>query len=196
MLDTHGRRFVQPIIQQTAQTFLNFGWTATGVTWAAFIIGLGAGVLVWLGLPVLAVITLWISGFLDAVDGTMARIAKRTSPWGTLLDITFDRVVELTIIIALGLRYPEALFLLLVLTASIVFSMTIFLTVGALSEKQGYKSFYYQAGLAERTEGFLFLSVMVLFPAALLWSTGIFIIVEIFTGVQRLLEGRRLLKSS
>jgi phosphatidylglycerophosphate synthase len=196
MLDTHGRRFVQPIIQQTAQTFLHFGWTATGVTWAAFIIGLGAGVLVWLGLPVLAVITLWISGFLDAVDGTMARIAKRTSPWGTLLDITFDRVVELTIIIALGLRYPEALFLLLVLTASIVFSMTIFLTVGALSEKQGYKSFYYQAGLAERTEGFLFLSVMVLFPAALLWSTGIFIIVEIFTGVQRLLEGRRLLKSS
>jgi archaetidylinositol phosphate synthase len=194
MLDTHGRRFVQPVIEQTARSFLRLGWTANGVTWAAFIIGLCAGVLVGYGYEVLAVFALWLSGFLDAVDGTMARLTGRTSPWGTLLDITFDRIVELAIIVAIGIRYPDTLLLLLLLTASIVFSMTVFLTVGALTEKQGYKSFYYQAGLAERTEGFLLLSLMVLFPNVLLWTTGLFLAIETFTGVQRLLEGRKLLK--
>lgn len=194
MLDTHARHYVQPFIEKSARAFIRIEWTANGVTWAAFTVGIGASMAAWLGYAGCAVLALWISGFLDAVDGTMARLSAKTSPWGTLLDITFDRIVELAIIIAIGLRYPDALLLLLFLTASIVFSMTIFLTVGSLTENKGYKSFYYQAGLAERTEGFLLLSLMLLFPNVLLWTIGLFIVVEVFTGIQRLLEGRKLLK--
>lgn len=124
----------------------------------------------------------------------MARLKKQSSAWGTLLDITFDRIVELSVIIGLAARYPKAGFLLLLLTAAIVFSMTIFLTVGALTEKKGMKSFYYQAGVAERTEGFLLFTVMILFPQWLIWSTSAFFILEIFTGLQRMLEARRILK--
>ena len=71
--------------------------------------------------------------------------------------------------------------------------MTVFLTVGALSEKKGMKSFYYQAGLAERTEGFILFTMMVLIPSWLVWTTSFFIFVEIFTGIQRMLEAKRLL---
>jgi len=194
MLDTHARHYVQPLIEKAAKTCIRIGWTATGVTWAAFVIGVGASVFAWFEHPIWAVLLLWLSGFLDAVDGSIARLTNKTSAWGTLLDITFDRVVELAIIISIGLLYPNVLFLLLVLTASIVFSMTIFLTVGSLTEKKGYKSFYYQAGLAERTEGFIFLSIMLLLPDYLVWTTIVFIMVEVFTGMQRLLEGRKLLK--
>lgn len=193
MLDTHARKYVQPIIDQTAKGFIYLGLTANQVTLIAFAIGLFAGVFVVLGLPIWAVIALWVSGFLDAVDGSIAREQNSMSAWGTLMDITFDRIVELSVIIGLALRYPQAQFLLLLLTGGIVFSMTVFLTVGALTDKKGMKSFYYQAGLAERTEGFILFTLMILLHDELVWMTGLYIFAVVFTALQRMLEAKRIL---
>ena len=126
----------------------------------------------------------------------MARDSKTSSSWGTVLDVTFDRIVEGGILIALAMRHPdsEILFLFLLLAISIIFTMTVFLTVGAVSEKKSIKSFYYQPGLAERTEGFILFSLMVLFQPHLKFWTIVFLIVEIITGLQRLAEARRILK--
>ncbi|MFS1514844.1 CDP-alcohol phosphatidyltransferase family protein [Chengkuizengella sp. SCS-71B] len=194
MLDTHARHIVQPFIKRTAISLLNLGFTANQVTWIAFIIGISTGIFIYLNYLVIAVILLWISGFLDAVDGSMAREQKNATAWGTVMDITFDRIVELSVIIGLAIAFPEAHFVLLLLTASIVFSMTVFLTVGALSEKKGIKSFYYQAGLAERTEGFILFSLMILLNNWLIWITLLFFILEMITALQRLLEARKILK--
>lgn len=193
MLDTHARKYVQPVIEKTADQLLKFGWTADGVTKGAFVIGISSGVFIYLGHPLLAVAVLWLSGFLDAVDGTMARKTKPSS-WGTLLDISFDRLVEISVIIGLAFRYPDSMWALLLLSVSILFAMTVFLTVGALSDKDGMKSFYYQAGLAERTEGFILFTLMIVFSTYLTALTLIFLAVEIFTTFQRLAEARRLLK--
>lgn len=193
MLDTHARKFVQPVIGRTAKLLLQLRLTANQVTWLAFLVALPTGVLIFFDHPVTAVILLWVSGGLDAVDGSMAREQQNTTSWGTLIDITFDRIVELSVIIGLAARFTHAHFPLLLLTAAIVFSMTVFLTVGALSEKKGMKSFYYQAGLAERTEGFILFTIMVLIPSWLVWTTMFFIFVEIITGLQRMLEAKRLL---
>ncbi|MFG6150546.1 CDP-alcohol phosphatidyltransferase family protein [Halobacillus sp. B23F22_1] len=192
MLDTHARKMVQAPIEHTARWFLNKGFSANQVTILALFTGLGTSLLYVLGYPVAAVLILWLSGFLDAVDGTMARHSK-TTPFGTVMDITFDRVVEVSIIVAIAYVHPEVLWPLLLLTVSIVISMTIFLVVGSVSEKAGLKSFYYQAGLAERTEGFLIFSIMLLFPSLLYWSTLVFFVVELFTGIQRFIEARRIL---
>ena len=63
----------------------------------------------------------------------------------------------------------------------LLMSMTIFLTVGALSEKKGVKSFYYQAGVAERSEGFIFFSLMILIPSYLGIITNIFsILIDVY----------------
>jgi archaetidylinositol phosphate synthase len=197
MLDTHGRRFVQPSIDRTANLLLKLGLTANQVTVIAFVIGIAASVLVYMGYSVAGVAVLWLSGFLDAVDGSMARLSKKSSPWGTVMDVTFDRLVEGGIIIALAMRHPvpEILFLLLLLAISIIFSITVFLTVGAVSEQKGYKSFYYQAGLAERTEGFILFSLMILFQEQLILWTLVFLFVEVFTGLQRFLEAWRNLRT-
>lgn len=171
-------------------------WTYPNqVTGMAFVVGIASGGFIYLGQPIIAVVLLWISGYLDAVDGSMARLKQQSSAWGTLLDITFDRVVELSAIVGLAIVYPDARFLLLLLTASIVVSMTIFLTVGALTEKKGMKSFYYQAGLAERTEGFILFTLMILLPQWLLWLTALFFVVEIVTALQRMMEARKILKA-
>lgn len=195
MLDTYARAYVEPLIARTASTCERLHLRPDQVTWGAFGVGVLAASAVAARHPFLGVGLLWLSGYLDAVDGSLARALKATSAWGTLLDIVFDRLVELAVIVALAVREPRDLFLLLLLTASIVFSISVFLTVGALSERQGGKSFYYQPGLAERTEGFVLFSVMVLLPHWLLWSTGLFLLVETFTGLQRLVEARRLLTS-
>jgi archaetidylinositol phosphate synthase len=195
VLDTYGRSYVQPIIQRTGQVLLNKGLTANHVTVIAFVIGVSASFLVYFDMAVLGVVVLWLSGFLDAVDGSMARQSKTSSSWGTVLDVTFDRIVEAGILVALALRHPdpEILFLFLLLAISIIITMTIFLTVGAVSEKESMKSFYYQPGLAERTEGFILFSLMVLFQPHLKFWTIVFLIVEIVTGLQRLAEARRIL---
>lgn len=194
MLDTHARKYIQPIIEQSAKVMIQWGLTANRVTMLALGIGIFSGVFIVWGLPILAVITLWFSGFLDAVDGSIAREQKSMSAWGTLMDITFDRIVELSVIVGLALRYPQAQFLLLLLTGGIVFSMTVFLTVGALSDKKGMKSFYYQAGLAERTEGFILFTLMILLHDALLWMTGLYLFAVVFTALQRMWEAKRILK--
>ncbi|AFQ43415.1 CDP-alcohol phosphatidyltransferase family protein [Desulfosporosinus meridiei] len=193
MLDTHARRYIQPIIDLTADFLDRLKITANQVTIAAFVMGIASGFAILLEQPILAVSLLWFSGFLDAVDGSIARKHNAASPWGTLMDITFDRLVELSVILGLAWCYPGVRFLLLLLTAGIIFSMTVFLTVGALVEKTGIKSFYYQAGLAERTEGFIFLSLMTLFPGRINIFTSLFILAVTFTALQRLREAKRIL---
>lgn len=192
MLDTYARKHVQPAVDKTADYLLKKGWTADGVTKTAFAIGLSSGVFIYLNQPALALIALWLSGFLDVVDGTMARKTK-PSPWGTLLDISFDRLVEISVILGLAFRFPDSMWALLLLSASIIVAMTVFLTVGALSEKQGTKSFYYQAGLAERTEGFILFTLMIIFSPYLTAITLLFIAVQIFTIFQRMAEAKRIM---
>jgi archaetidylinositol phosphate synthase len=193
MLDTHARKYVQPSIDKTARWLLERDRTPDQVTILALVVGLGASVFYIMGFPVLAVVFLWMSGYLDAVDGTMARYTK-SSPFGTVMDITFDRLVEIGIILAIAFVYPEVIWPLLLLSVSIIFSMTIFLVVGAVSEKAGVKSFYYQAGAAERTEGFILFSIMLLFPEFLFWTTLLFFAVETFTGLQRFVEAKKILR--
>ncbi|PKH08267.1 CDP-alcohol phosphatidyltransferase family protein [Planomicrobium sp. MB-3u-38] len=193
MLDTHARKHVQPMVEKTADYLLKRGLTADSVTKIAFIIGLSTGIFIYLDQPLIAIAALWLSGYLDVVDGTMARKTK-PSAWGTLLDISFDRMVEISVILGLAFRFPESMWALLLLSVSIIIAMTVFLTVGALSDKQGMKSFYYQAGLAERTEGFILFTLMIAFSTYLTVITMIFLAMQIITIFQRMAEARKILK--
>ncbi|MBC1886841.1 CDP-alcohol phosphatidyltransferase family protein [Listeria booriae] len=191
MLDTKARPYVKPILDNTADFFIKIGLSANQVTVLAFVIGVGAAVLVGFGWMWTGVLILWLSGLLDAVDGTMARKTKQ-SGFGTVMDVTFDRVVEAGIIIALAVRFPEQQFILLLLMASILFGITAFLTIGNVVQNKGVKSFHYATGIAERTEGFILLSLMVLTaPMFLFWTTGLFLVIEIISTIQRLIEAHR-----
>ena len=193
MLDTHGRRFVQPIIKYISNICIKVGLSANEITIIAFILGLCAAVSICIGCPLIGVVLLWVSGFLDAVDGTIARI-KGSNLFGALMDIIFDRIVEIGLILVLAQKYPEYNFLFLLLACSIIVSMTIFLTVGTLTTKVSKKSFYYQAGLAERTEGFIFFTGMILLPQYIKIIVIIFICIIIFTAGQRMYEAKKILK--
>ncbi len=193
MLDTHARKFVQPVIKGVANYFMKHDFSANQVTVMAFLLGISTGGFIYMSLPILGLAAMWISGLLDAVDGTIAR-EKGSTAFGTVMDITFDRLVEISVIIGVAIKYPNTKFLLLILACSIIFSMTVFLTTGMMAEKSGMKSFYYQAGVAERTEGFIFFSLMMIFPKYLVVIIVIFIILILFTALQRMYEASKILK--
>ena len=193
MLDTHARKYVNPIIELGAKFLLRLKLTPNNVTILALLLGISTSIFLYFDMQIISVTLLWVSGYLDAVDGAMARRSNSSSSFGTLLDIVSDRIVEVSIVLVLGLKFVDVRYNLIVLTVCILMSMTIFLTVGALSEKKGVKSFYYQAGVAERSEGFIFFSLMILIPSYLGIITNIFSILIIITAIQRFLEAKRLL---
>ncbi len=193
MLDTHARKYVNPFIEMGAKLFLNLKMKPNQVTMLALLLGISTSIFIYFDRPLLGLVILWISGYLDAVDGAMARKSNSSSSFGTVLDIVSDRIVEVSMIIVFGIKFIDVRFNLLILTASILMSMTIFLTVGACSEKKGMKSFYYQAGVAERTEGFILFSLMILLPQYLGTITNIFSILVLFTAGQRFFEAKKIL---
>ena len=194
MLDTHARRYVDRYFDKTADFLLRRSLTPTKVTVVALFAGVGGGVSYYAGFPVLAIVLLWFSGYLDAVDGAMARKSQAMTKVGTLLDIFFDRVVEVSFLIAFGLRFPEALPMLLLLSCSFILSMTVFLASGMLLENTGKKTFYYQAGLMERTEGFIMFTLMILFGSQMAYLAGAYALLVVFTVFQRLFESMKALE--
>lgn len=193
MLDTHARKYVNPIIDFGAKFFIKCNLSANNVTFIALLIGLSTSIFIYFDMPIVAAILLWMSGYLDAVDGAIARKSNTSSSFGTLIDIVSDRLVEIGMIVVLGLKYNHVRFELIILLACILISMTVFLTVGALTEKKGMKSFYYQAGVAERSEGFILFTIMFLFPSYLNITTNILSLLILITVGQRFLEAKKIL---
>lgn len=191
MLDTYCRKYFDGAINRTAQTLLKMRLRPTQVTVGAAVVGVGAAFAYGTGNLLLSVLFLWLSGGLDAVDGAMARLGRQVSPVGTLLDIFFDRVVELAFIIAFAIRHQGAVFSLLILACAIVLSMTVFLTSGNLLENTGAKSFRYQAGLMERTEGFIMFTIMILLDSYMGITALLYALLIYFTAGQRLISALR-----
>ncbi|MBQ8159460.1 MAG: CDP-alcohol phosphatidyltransferase family protein [Clostridia bacterium] len=187
MLDTYGRRFAERFIVPGAKLFEKLHWSPTQVTLLACAVGVLGAVTVVLHFPVgVSVALLWLSGYLDTVDGSLARRTHRTSAIGTLLDIFLDRVVELSYILALVLREPDAAFSSMLLCMSIVLSMTVFLTAGNLLKNTGVKTFRYQTGLMERTDGFILTTVMLLIKGYVKYTAAVYAALILFTALQRL----------
>lgn len=194
MLDTNARKYVQPMLDAIAGACLFIGISANVLTTIGMLAGVAAAVLVLETYPISGFIVLWLSGLIDAADGTLARLTK-PSALGAILDITFDRVVEVAMILALAYNNPDARFLLLVLAGTIAIAMSLFLSIGAAVANQSVKSFHYAPGLGERTEAFICLSLMVLDTARLLEWTWVFIAIIVFTMAQRLRHAFRVLSA-
>ncbi|MFV0504821.1 MAG: CDP-alcohol phosphatidyltransferase family protein [Lachnospirales bacterium] len=192
MLDTKARKYIQPIFNKTADKFIKHNITATQVTFLALLLGILSVISLYLGEKVVAIILLWVSGYLDALDGTIARKSNCKSKLGCFLDIIFDRVVEILIIFVLCINNADLAMDCVFLLGSIIMSMCVFLTSGNLIEKDSKKSFYYQAGLAERTEGFIMLTLAMASNSSIF--INLFTIIVLITAVQRFVEAVRYFK--
>lgn len=129
-------------------------------------------------IPVLAMKSVWLSivltlasGYLDILDGSLARSYLLDTPKGCVFDIVSDRIVEFAILLGLYLYDPPSRGLpcMLMLGSSLI-CVTSFLVVSMFQNNPTppssriKKSFQYSPGLMERTEAFLFFLLMIALP--------------------------------
>ena len=188
MLDTHARKIFNPIFNKIAKIMISLKLSANQITAIAFVIGILSAVALYFNKYLLSFLLLWLSGLFDAVDGEVARLSNKKSLIGAQLDIVSDRIVELAFIWAIAFNHKELLYELLFLVSMILISITVFLTTGMIAKNNTKKSFYYQSGLMERTEGFIMFSLMIIFREKMRLVIIIYAILILITIIQRLVE--------
>ena len=166
------------------------------VTVIALFIGIFSAVALAFDLKTVAILLLLLSGYLDILDGAIARINAQSSPFGTMLDILSDRFVESAIIIALVCRQPELALVGLFMLSAMLLCVSSFLIAGIFSSEASQKSFYYSSGLMERAEAFIFFILMILLPSLAFYLGIIFTILVLWTAVVRLYEFYKMTKKN
>jgi len=135
------------------------------LTYLACLSGIFAGLALSFHFYKLSILFLLFSGFLDTLDGTVARMENAASAVGTVADIISDRIVELAMLFGLFAIDPSyRTTAILVMIGSSYLCVTSFLVVGIFTSNHAQKSFEYSIGLIERFEAFLFFIAMVIWP--------------------------------
>ena len=83
---------------------MRLGITPNHITIVAFVINLGAAVLIVFDYYVAAASVFIAASLLDLVDGSLARRTGKTTPFGSFLDSTLDRLSEGAIFAAIAYR--------------------------------------------------------------------------------------------
>jgi archaetidylinositol phosphate synthase len=190
-------------IQSTGARILHrLGITANGATITAAIVGILAGVAFGLDRVFLGILLLGVSAALDALDGTLAReFGGASTPFGGVMDLCFDRVVEAAVIVGIVWHHPDLDFYALLLVASWYVNITVLLAVGAAMERRGPKLIDYPPGILERTEALIFFAMLALVESThyLSWMGPVLCLamtaLEIVTGAQRFIFGRSHLRT-
>jgi len=181
--------FVNPLLPRLARLNLS----PHIYTWGALLSGLAIVPALYYQQSWLALSLLLVSGFLDTVDGSVARAKNQATPRGAIFDIVADRTVETAVIVGLFLVDPETRGLLsLLMLGSAFLCVTSFLVVGIFIQNENYKSFYYSPGIMERAEAFIFFGAMILLPTLFIPLASLFSILVFATAIIRVWQFSRL----
>ena len=171
MLDSRIRPLIDPPLNAAARLLAKTGTSPNTVTIAGFCIGLGAFAALFFQLYAAAALLIAVNRIFDGLDGALARAEKRVSDLGGFLDIVTDFIFYAGIVFFFAAGQPEtalaAAFLIFSFTGSGVSFLSYAIIAakrGVVSEKQGKKSFFYVAGLAEGTETVAALLLICLLP--------------------------------
>ncbi|RNJ75770.1 MAG: CDP-alcohol phosphatidyltransferase family protein [Nitrosopumilus sp. H13] len=120
------REALRPALEKIGRGFASTGlspdfWTVTGLGVAAL-----SAVVYGLGMQyalIIGGVLLLASGFLDVVDGQVARVSGRTSARGSYLDSVFDKIAEVAVFLGILIGgYADPLLVMLAITMSLLVS--------------------------------------------------------------------------
>lgn len=185
MLDPIARRLIDPPLNIAAKRVSTL-ISANSITIIGFFIGILSFVEIIVGQFTLALVFLALNRICDGLDGAVARL-QGPGDLGAYLDIVADFCLWALLPLGFVIYDPTNALAAAVLLSSFAMSMTAFLAFamlaekrGLTSDKQGKKSFYYLAGLAEGSETIIFFAVVMLrpdwfIPAALFFAAFVFL---------------------
>ena len=94
-------RITYPIVQLIARTSI----TPNTLTWTGFVLTVGAAAVIYLGHPFAAGWLVLFAGLFDMLDGALARLTKRMTSFGAVLDSTLDRLSEAVLLMGVRALY-------------------------------------------------------------------------------------------
>ena len=173
MIDANIRRLIDPPLAHAGQLLAAAGIGANAVTIGGCLVGLAAALAVSAGQFYIALALLLANRIADGLDGAIAR-ATRPTDRGAFLDIALDFLVYAAVPLGFAAWSPHAnAFAAAFLLASFVANGSAFLAFSIMAEKrgitttrQGQKSIYYLAGIAEGFETIAFMIAFCVFPGA------------------------------
>jgi phosphatidylglycerophosphate synthase len=89
----------RPLVNAIARLFVSLRLSPNSITILGALLATITPLFMESGEYILLGVTIFLVGLLDGVDGTMARITKRTTKWGGFLDSTLDRYGDCIILI-------------------------------------------------------------------------------------------------
>lgn len=193
MFDAKIRPLIDPPLNALGARLARLGVRADHLTWAGFVIGMAACVLIALGATLWALALVLLSRVLDGLDGAVARASRQTD-FGGMLDITLDFTFYAAVPAAFAFLDPSANALIAaILLTTYMANGSSFLAFAIMQAKhgrettaQGKKSLFYMAGLAEGFETILVICLWCLFPGAFAWIAGVWAAVVALSAAARI----------
>ncbi len=181
-----------PIVKFLAKTPI----TPNVITWLGFLITVGAAVLIVTGNLIAAGLVVLFAGFLDMLDGALARFNNQATNFGAILDSTLDRLAEAALLLGILVLFASQQLVAWSFLAGITLLGSLMVSyVRARIEGVGLEC---KVGLFTRPERVIILALGLL----LSWIDYVLIIVLIvtalfsfFTMIQRLLYAYRQTKA-
>lgn len=102
------RENVTPLKNALARPIAMTGMSPNLFTLTAIPLAAGAAMLLYYGYPKPALALAIPSALVDFVDGPVARLQNKVTPFGNLLEAVVDRIVEAVLLVSLALKFPLA----------------------------------------------------------------------------------------
>jgi phosphatidylglycerophosphate synthase len=200
VIDANIRRLIDPLLARAGRLLAAIGIAADAVTIGGCLLGLAAALAASFGRFYIALTLLIASRIADGLDGAVARATRRTDR-GAFLDIVLDFFVYATVPLGFAIWSPHTNALpAALLLASFVANGSAFLAFSLMAERrgmittrQGQKSIYYLAGIAEGFEAIAFMIAFCMFPSSFPILAIIFASLCWISAVGRLILGWKLL---
>ena len=181
-----------PIVKFLAKTPV----TPNAITWLGFLLTVGAAVLIITGNLIAAGLVVLFAGFLDMLDGALARLNNQATRFGAILDSTLDRLAEAALLLGILVLFARQQMVAECFLAGITLLGSLMVSyVRAKIEGEGLEC---KVGLFTRPERVIILALGLL----LSWIDYVLIIALIitalfsfFTMIQRLLYAYRQTKA-
>ncbi len=193
------RKSLQPILEKIGFLFSSTGLSPNTLSLIGFIITIISSIIFGfntlqidpiINFSAIGSLVLLAGGFFDVIDGSVAKITKRTSRKGSFLDSTLDKISETIIFLGIAIGgFANPILCLLAVSSSLMVSY-----IRSRAETFGID--LSGVGFGERAERILILAVMGLlsFPHSLEYGVIIVIGISIITIIQRIYKTLKILE--
>ncbi|MGZ5509940.1 MAG: CDP-alcohol phosphatidyltransferase family protein [Nitrososphaeraceae archaeon] len=193
------RKHLQPILDKTGVLFSSFGLSPNTLSLIGFIITIISSIIFGINslqldplinFSAIGSLLLLTGGFFDVIDGSVAKITKKTSRKGSFLDSTLDKISEAIIFLGIAIgELANPILCIIAVSSSLLVSYT-----RSRAETLGID--LSGVGFGERAERILILAIMGLLPFSHSLEYGVIIVIgiAIITVIQRMYKTLKMIE--